>query len=1303
MTSTTTSANGSNGNSGNRANGDHAAGDAQGNPVEQADAPGRDVGWIRKLWPYLARHKKSAFIAFGVAIVGTALTTITPLITGWLIDNWVVAKDPKPPGPMITLLIVIGILQFAFAYIRRFVGARFGLDVQNDLRNALFERLQRLDFARHDELPTGQLVSRASSDLTLVQMLLNFLPMLAGNLVMLVMSLAVMLWLSPPLTLIALLAVPALLVVSLRLRKRMYPAQWDALQHAGIVAGVVDEAVTGVRVVKGFGQEDRELGSLKDTSRDLYRSRVRNVRIQAKYSSMLSVIPALGQVGVLALGGWLVINGEITLGTFTVFSSYLVQLLAPVRMFAQIISVSAQTRAAADRIFEVLDSNPIVTEKPDAVDLVVTGGAIDVDGIGYGYLASEPVLRDFTLHVAPGETVALVGSSGSGKSTVSMLLPRFYDVQRGSIRIDGTDVRDVTLDSLRNEVGVVFEDAFLFSDSVRNNIAYARPDATDADVERAARAAGAHNFIAALPKGYDTEVGERGFTLSGGQRQRIAIARAIITDPRILLLDDATSAIDAKTEEQIHATLREIMEHRTTILIAHRRSTLRLADRIVILEQGRAVEEGTLDELMATSERLRELLAGPGDDAEAADAHDADTGGERRASDAVAETDIEVVRDVTPELWIRDESAGPVRAFVAVGPVGGGMGMMGGGGGGGGGGIGGGNVARALTSTPELEAQIAALPPADDDPRIDEEAEAVDHDDFRLGAFIRPYRRPLFVGFVLVAIDTVLTLLGPLFVRGGLNKGVIEGSERAVLIASFLFLMATIGDWLLTWGYTRYTGRTAERVLFGLRIRIFSHLQRLGLDYYDREMAGRVMTRMTTDVDTLSNLLQSGLINALVSILSLVGVMIVMFFFSPQLTLAVLTIMPPLIFLTVWFRRRSRRAYERARDAISNVNAEFQENLSGIRVTQAYTREGRNIESFKSTTDSYLQARLTAQRLQAFYFPLIQFVSVLADAIVLGYGGSLVHAGAIGVATVVTFILYLDQFFTPIQQLSQVFEQWQQAATSLGRIDELMQTPCSTPEADNPLPAHDLTGAIRFEDVRFGYASTGQEILHGVNVTIAPGETVALVGATGAGKSTIVKLVARFYDVTGGRVLVDGVPVTELDLGEFRRRLGYVPQEPFLFSGTIRDNIAYGRPDASDAEVERASRAVGAHEFVADLPGGYLHPVTERGRSLSAGQKQLICLARAELVDPAILLLDEATANLDLSTEARVQRAMGLVASGRTTLLIAHRLPTARTADRILVIDDGMIVEQGTHDELVELGGSYAGLWESFAVEPAPA
>lgn len=315
----------------------------------------------------------------------------------------------------------------------------------------------------------------------------------------------------------------------------------------------------------------------------------------------------------------------------------------------------------------------------------------------------------------------------------------------------------------------------------------------------------------------------------------------------------------------------------------------------------------------------------------------------------------------------------------------------------------------------------------------------------------------------------------------------------------------------------------------------------------------------------------------------------------------------------------------------------------------------------------------------------------MGDALVLGFGSHLAATGAVSATTIIAFLLYLDQFFSPIQQLSQVFDQWQQARASLLKIDELLTTPSSTPVAARPTVPDRLSGRVSFDDVHFRYAAGAPEALRGIDLEVRPGETVALVGETGAGKSTLVKLVARFYDATSGVVSVDGTPIPALDLTAYRRRLGYVPQEPFLFTGTIRDNIAYGRPDATPAEVEAASRAVGAHELVTRLPGGYLAPVTERGRSLSAGERQLICLARALLVDPAILLLDEATANLDLATEAAVQRAMGAVAEERTTLLIAHRLPTARGADRIVVVDGGRVVEQGDHESLLARWGRLRG------------
>jgi ATP-binding cassette, subfamily B, bacterial len=1277
-------------------------------PTPEPRPPGSG-GWIKRLMPFVLAHKRNVVIAFGAAAVGQAVAAVAPLVQKVIVDDVIIADD-RPIAPWVALLVIAALVNFVSSYIRRWVGGRVSLDVQYDLRNAIHERLQRLDFAGHDRLQTGQLVSRASSDLGLIQQLLAFLPIMLGNLVLVLVALVVMLVLSPLLAVVMLVTLPVLAIVSMRLRTTIFPATWDAQQRQGEVAGVVDEAVTGVRVVKGFGQEDRELAHLAESATALFSSRSRLVRLQARYTPTLQIVPALAQVAVLALGGWLALEGRLSLGAFLAFSTYLGQMVAPVRMMALMFAFAQQARAGAHRILDVLDANPVVVERPDAVELPPAAGDVRFEGIRFGYTQREPVLDGFDLHVRAGEVVALVGASGSGKSTVTALLPRFYDVAAGRITIDGLDVRDVTFDSLRRQVGVVFEDPFLFSDEIAANIAYGRPDATDDEVHAAAGAAGADGFIRALPDGYRTVVGERGHTLSGGQRQRVALARAILTNPRILVLDDATSAVDANTEEAIHATLREVMRDRTTILIAHRRSTLRLADRIAVIEAGHVVDLGTHEELVARSSRYRTLLAGVDDGFEADD--DGALAAARDALDALERVDepdparADAVLDdpdvggVTSSLWVRTDLDLPIARADVLGPPkvapGGGRGM--------GGGVG--NM--ALAATPELLAALDKLGPATDLPNVDVAAAAEAQEGaFRVTRFVRPWTRALALGFVLVALDAALTLMGPLMIRYGVDHGIEADDGGALRLAVLLFLGAVLADWVVMRIYTVITGRTAERLLFALRVKIFAHLQRLSLDYYDREMGGRVMTRMTTDVDALAQLVQTGLISAVVGLLTCTGVFVFLVILSPPLALAAASVLLPLAAATWWYQHRSDAAYEKARDSIATVNANLQESLSGVRVAQAYVREDRNITGFRDVNAHYRDARLGAHRLIAIYFPSVMLLADLGAVAVLLAGDHLVATGAVTTGVVIAFLLYLNQFFAPIQQLSQVFDQWQQAAASVDKIAELLETPTGTPPAEHPLqPRRPARGEVRFEGVRFRYASAGpdgDEALAGVDLRIAPGETVALVGETGAGKSTVVKLIARFYDPTEGRITSDGIDLRDLDLGAYRRTLGYVPQEAFLFTGTIRDNIAYGRPDATDAEVEAAARAVGAHELVAGLPGGYLAPVSERGRSLSAGERQLIALARAQLVDPAILLLDEATSQLDLASEARVQQAMGVVASGRTTVLVAHRLPTARQADRILVVEHGHVVETGTHDHLVALGGRYAQLWAAFSTADAPA
>jgi ATP-binding cassette subfamily B protein len=569
-----------------------------------------------------------------------------------------------------------------------------------------------------------------------------------------------------------------------------------------------------------------------------------------------------------------------------------------------------------------------------------------------------------------------------------------------------------------------------------------------------------------------------------------------------------------------------------------------------------------------------------------------------------------------------------------------------------------------------------------------------------LTSLLTEYKGMLVLATFLVALISVSTQVGPSLVSYAINHGLTPPHYKfeVVVVCAALYLVSVGVSAGAQWGQARTTGRLASWVMNDLRIKVFRHLQRLSLDFFTEEKAGVVMSRMTSDIENLQQLLQDGL--AQFAIQGLTMVVITIFLFATNATLAAITVfavLPPLVIMSIWFKRASERGYDKVRDGIALVLADLSESLQGVRIVSAHNRQRYNVETHRDIVGSYRDANIYTGRINGIYGPGSQVISVFGQLLILGIGGAMYlhHPQEINLGELTAFFLYVNRFFSPIQLLVQQYNTFQQGRASVTKLRGLLETEPSVLEAPDAVELPPIKGEIRFDHVSFGY-DPAVPVLHDVDLTIAPGETVAFVGATGAGKSTMAKLVTRFYDPTAGRVLIDGYDLKGVTLASLRSQLGVVPQEPFLFAGTIRDNISFARPGAPDDEVWEAVHQVGLGELVHRLPYGLDTPVHERGQSLSSGERQLIALGRAFMAEPRVLVLDEATSNLDLKSETLVEAALDVLLEGRTAVLIAHRLSTAMRADRIVVVGDGNLLEVGSHAELVALGGHYAEMYDTW-------
>ena len=569
-----------------------------------------------------------------------------------------------------------------------------------------------------------------------------------------------------------------------------------------------------------------------------------------------------------------------------------------------------------------------------------------------------------------------------------------------------------------------------------------------------------------------------------------------------------------------------------------------------------------------------------------------------------------------------------------------------------------------------------------------------------LARLTKPYKVRTALSVVSLLAATATALAPPFLAKYAVDDGIRNHDLGLLWWIVGAFVLAGLLNWAMSYVQTYLTGWVGERILADLRIGLFRHLQRLSLGFYERTRAGVIISRLTNDVEAIDQLVTDGVTSLVQNSLTLIGTAILLFVLDWRLALATLAVIPLMSIATVIFRIRSTRAYRAVRERLGLVTATLAEDIAGMRVVQAFTREATNTRNFKAVTERYRDSNMETVVLNALYFPFVDLLSSIALAVVLGYGGHLYFNGDVTLGTLFAFMLYVQNFFDPVQQLSQLYNTFLSATAALDKIMDVMDEEPEVLDPPDAQPLPPVDGRVTIDRVRFAYG-TGPEVLHELDLDVPAGTTVALVGHTGAGKSTIAKLLARFYDPLEGRITIDGHDLRDVTQASLRHQLGIVPQEGFLFAGTVTDNIAFGRPDATPEEVVQAAQTVGAHDFIMRLEDGYDTQLQERGSRLSLGQRQLVALARALLADPRLLILDEATSSVDIGTERKIERALRLLLSGRTAFIIAHRLSTIRGADLIVVLEYGRIVEQGTHDELLAKRGLYTSLYGDWAADVA--
>ncbi|HME98203.1 MAG TPA: ABC transporter ATP-binding protein [Methylomirabilota bacterium] len=1182
----------------------------------------------RRLWAFTEGVRLRIVGATLAGLLAVLLGTARLALLGWVLGR-VLAGDGLghlvwPVAGVAALIALRGLLEYGRAMVAHHTAA----GVQARLRGRIYEQITALGPAHFTQARTGDVILSVVEGVQQLEVYFGqYLPQLFVSALTPLLIFAVVLAIDSPLAVVFLLAAIATFVL---------PALWhgwdsrNSLERSRAYKTYGAEfldAIQGLRTLAAFGQSRSRARLLEERGHSLFQATMWLLGTNTLARGISDVCIALGAAVALAVGVYRVQGGAMELTALVVVLMLGVEIFRPLRELRVVLHQGMLGLSAAQGILELLAVQPQVTDLPSREP---TGPdrplqpSLAFENVTFRYPGGRRAALDaLSLRVAPGERVGVVGASGAGKSTISRLLLRFADPTTGRVTIGGHDLRDLSLRDLRRMIAVVSQDTYLFHGTVEENLRMGRPDASQAELEDAARHAHIHEAIAALPQGYQTVVGERGVRLSGGQRQRIAIARALLRDAPILILDEALSSVDAESEAAIQDALDRLMRGRTTLIFAHRLSSIIGADRILVLDEGRVAESGTHATLMARDGVYRQLMAGQ-------------AGGE--ADGTLHDDAVTADRETSP--------------------------------------------------TPH-----AAAAPTEDTPAVLRAAGPGWREVGRiLFALARGYHARLVVTFVL-GVARVAALIGVGLLGALVVRAVSRGESARLLLIALLVVapLAGVLHWIESW----LAHDMAYRLLADMRMRFFRKLVDLGPAYLSSRRTGDLLGVATHDIELIEYFFAHTITPGLVAVLVPAVVLATLGVFGWPMALAVLPFLAYAALSPVLGRGRIDRLSGRAREASGELNAHAVDSIQGLAEIVAFQQEARRGEALAARARAYAEARMPFLADLARQSAMQDVATGLGGLAVTVVGASLVAAGRLEAAMLPLLTLLAMSAFVPVWEIAQVGRQLADTLAATRRVHAVHAEPvliADGPGVRLPGPRREEAATIALHDVTFTYPGRARPALTQVSFTVPAGATVALVGPSGAGKTTIASLLLRFWDPTSGSITLAGHDLRAWSLDDLRGHIALVAQDTHLFNDTLGGNIRIARPEATPTEVAAAIERASLTSLVRTLPEGLDTRVGERGVQLSGGQRQRVAIARAFLRDAPVLILDEATSHLDAVNEHVVQEALLSLARARTTIVIAHRLSTVRAADQIVVLDEGRVVEQGRHDELLRRRGLYARL-----------